>query len=175
MEKKIWGHPRGGQATPQKQGFQPLLGVCLIPLGWPQIFFFIFPIEICTETSKFFSNFFQVRSLKFYSVLKNIDSDSLKALYSKTLTANRHIQTLSNFQNFFTSAMLLTPRTIICQVWYECNMFEILLLILSNSTSHEERMGSWIGNWFLIHACLAWLGPRNIVGLGFGSGFGVWF
>ena len=32
---------------------------------------------------------------------------------------------MSNFQNFFTFTMLLTQRTIICQVWYEFDIFEI--------------------------------------------------
>ena len=50
------------------------------------------------------------------------------------MTANVHIKTLSDFQNLFTFAMLLTQRTIICQVWYEFIMFEIYLLILSQST-----------------------------------------
>ena len=90
--KKKSGVTPGGSGNPLKTRVLAIFRGLPDPLGVTlEFFFFIFPTDICTGTSKLFSIFLQVHSLKFYSVLKNIDCNSLKALYSKTLTANRHI------------------------------------------------------------------------------------
>ena len=46
---------------------------------------------------------------------------------------------MSDFQFFFTSAMLLTQRTIICQVWYEFNIFEIWASLMKGFLCHIFR------------------------------------
>ena len=61
--------------------------------------------------------------------------------------------------------MLFTQKTIICHVWYEFNMFEIYLLILSQSkvmleliVIKEIRDYGWV----LIRVNYCNLGPKNI-------------